>query len=603
MIFIQFPYILNHLLFIADPGTLTIWGILACMLFFAFRFFRSALNSANHKSESLRTEIDAMRQQMDSMAKNETAAIDNAQREGAAKSKLLSAISHEVRTPMNGIMGMAALLKETTLTTEQKDYTETIIRSGKILLDKVNEILIQDLLESSKSDAISSEPDYKTIELIPCIEETLELFSKKSAQAGISLLYKINTGTPSSFISDEKRIRKILVNLIDNAVAVNHGGNIILQFETNKRETPGDYQLYINVIDEGPGIPAHMLQTIFSQTLPTDYSTRNREKNKGLGLLICKKLVEQMGGSIQVKNNTDKGCTFTVSLPVVTPVSASNNAQGYSMKGFEGEQVLIVSENDTASSIYANWLEQWGLVTVTVNNLKQAAELLTQVKYRLAIIDPVVVENADIIETGKTLSEKFPKLKQIILVTTDDSRYKEMEGASVTFLRKPLQQHAFFDAVLTQFRHDEQQPATTQRANKLSEQFVSDYPLRILIAEDNEVNQKWTSKILKKLGYTATIAENGKIVLDKVSVDNYDLILMDVQMPEMDGLEATRMIRVCLEKQPVIIAMTANVMHGDRQACIQAGMDDYISKPVELSALVNMLEKWGTRINEKKLQS
>jgi CheY-like chemotaxis protein len=189
----------------------------------------------------------------------------------------------------------------------------------------------------------------------------------------------------------------------------------------------------------------------------------------------------------------------------------------------------------------------------------------------------------------------------ILLNPANDERYKKHADLFGAVLNKPVKQHVLFDNILSEFRHKDKDVIHEKVAtNKLSNDFSKQYPLRILIAEDNPINQKWTTKILSKLGYESQVAENGKEVLEVVSHEQYDLILMDVQMPEMDGLEATRMIRLCLQSQPVIIAMTANVMHGDRQACMQAGMNDYISKPVELNELVNMLEKWGLMIKEKR---
>ncbi|MBS1609493.1 MAG: response regulator [Bacteroidetes bacterium] len=591
--------LLHSLLFVPDAGKLALWGIIFCMLFFAFRFFLSSLRSANNRAATLETELNSMQQQMDYITRMENEAKEEAEKEGKAKGKLLSTISHEVRTPMNGILGMAALLKETTLNAEQKEYTDTIISSGQILLSKVNEILVQDLLESSKTDALSAEPELKVLDIISCIEEVMEMFSRSAADFKNNLLYRVQEGTSTRFISDEKRIRKILINLVENAVAATREGDVIVKIREDKK--PGNHPfMIIEVSDTGSGISPELMDRLFISNLPQDYSTRYREKNKGLGLIICKKLAEQLGGGITARNNTEGGATFIVTIPVSLVAGAVDNGNKYTMKGFEGAQVLVIASDAAAASVYCEWLEQWGLLAACAGTVSQAIETLSQAQYNLAIIDSTD-RGLPGLSIPDELMNRFPSLPQLVLISAIDESYKQPPGVPVIALRKPLKQHSFFDAVLTQFRHQETKNSVSPvTAGRLSEEFVRNYPLRILVAEDNEVNQKWTTKILKKLGYTPVIAENGKIVLDKISHEVFDLILMDVQMPEMDGLEATRMIRVCLEKQPVIIAMTANVMHGDRQACIQAGMDDYISKPVELPALVSMLEKWALLINERK---
>lgn len=266
----------------------------------------------------------------------------------------------------------------------------------------------------------------------------------------------------------------------------------------------------------------------------------------------------------------------------------------------EGKNVLIVDDNLTAGNILKNQLEHWKLLPVLAASGKDALEVLSQVAFDLVITDLNMPEMDGILLT-QFIRKQYPKIPVILLNTPNDERHKKHAELFGAVLDKPVKQHILFDNILSEFRHKDKTVIHEKvTINKLSEDFSKQYPLQILIAEDNPINQKWTTKILSRLGYQTVIAENGKEVLEVVSNEQYDLILMDVQMPEMDGLEATRMIRLCLQTQPVIIAMTANVMHGDRQACMQAGMDDYISKPVELNELVNMLEKWASLIKEKR---
>lgn len=263
---------------------------------------------------------------------------------------------------------------------------------------------------------------------------------------------------------------------------------------------------------------------------------------------------------------------------------------------------MIVNNNVTAAAILKDQLQLWKLEAVVVANADEALQIIAEQHFSLVITE-MNLPGLNGIQLAARIKTTSPNLPFILLNALNDDRYKEYETlpGEMTVLNKPIKQHHLFDHILSIFRDKKTGQMQDMSVKKLSTGFAKQYPLNILIAEDNPVNQKWATKILSKLGYCADIADNGHIALDMVSNKTYDLILMDVQMPEMDGLEATKMIRVCLDKQPVILAMTANVMHGDRIACMNAGMDDYISKPVQLGELVNMLEKWASMITEKKL--
>jgi CheY-like chemotaxis protein len=321
-----------------------------------------------------------------------------------------------------------------------------------------------------------------------------------------------------------------------------------------------------------------------------------------LGLAIAKKLIEEMGGEIRTMSKTGIADNFIFNIPFGPAIHAVDNTTGYTMKGFEDNRVLIVNSSITASGILKKQLQQWSLLSVNAGSGKEALEILATQYFSMVIL-AIEMPDMDGIELAKLIKNKYPDLPLLLLNPLKDERYKQHEEifGELVILNKPVKQHVLFDNILTTLRRVKNGNETQEFSiKKLSADFARQYPLRILIAEDNPVNQKWATKILSKMGYEATIAENGHIALELVGQSAYDLILMDVQMPEMDGIEATKMIRVCLQKQPVIIAMTANVMHGDRQACMQAGMDDYISKPVELGELVCMLEKWAAVIQERK---
>ena len=587
-------YILDS---IPASGKIFIAAIFFCMFVVVWHFFRSKLTSSRNRIAALDLQVQGLQTQLEYVAAREQAAMAEADQTGKAKSQLLSSLSHEIRTPMNGVLGMATLLKETELNTEQQEYADTIISSGNILLNKLNEILINDVISHSKMDALQGDPDQKNVDLRNCVEEVLDVFGSKANN--IELLYEIDLDVPSHILTDNKRLQRVLINLVENAVKATKQGEVFLGIHNGKDETSGKPLLEFEVVDTGTGIAKEIEGKLFTGILPENYSTRNNSGAKGFGLVICRKIVEQLGGQIHFARAEKGGARFWFTIPLLSAVQSQAAAAGYAMVGFEDKQVLIVNPDVKAAAILKNQLEQWKLIPAIAASGVQALEILSQVSFSVVI---TCVDTPDMngIVLAQTIRNQYPQTPVLLLNAVNDDRYKPYKEYFGAVINKPVRQHQLFDSVLSLLRHsDKDANPDNHAAKKLSENFSQRFPLRILVAEDNPVNQKWTIKILSKMGYQAVIAENGKMVLEIVGHEDFDLILMDVQMPEMDGLEATKMIRLCNDKQPVIIAMTANVMHGDRQACIQAGMDDYISKPVELAALVDMLEKWALVIRER----
>jgi len=587
-------YILDS---IPASGKIFIAAIFFCMFVVVWHFFRSKLTSSRNRIAALDLQVQGLQTQLEYVAAREQAAMAEADQTGKAKSQLLSSLSHEIRTPMNGVLGMATLLKETELNTEQQEYADTIISSGNILLNKLNEILINDVISHSKMDALQGDPDQKNVDLRNCVEEVLDVFGSKANN--IELLYEIDLDVPSHILTDNKRLQRVLINLVENAVKATKQGEVFVGVHNAKDETSGKPLLEFEVVDTGTGIAKEIEGKLFTGILPENYSTRNNSGAKGFGLVICRKIVEQLGGQIHFARAEKGGARFWFTIPLLSAVQSQAAAAGYAMVGFEDKQVLIVNPDVKAAAILKNQLEQWKLIPAIAASGVQALEILSQVSFSVVI---TCVDTPDMngIVLAQTIRNQYPQTPVLLLNAVNDDRYKPYKEYFGAVINKPVRQHQLFDSVLSLLRHsDKDANPDNHAAKKLSENFSQRFPLRILVAEDNPVNQKWTIKILSKMGYQAVIAENGKMVLEIVGHEDFDLILMDVQMPEMDGLEATKMIRLCNDKQPVIIAMTANVMHGDRQACIQAGMDDYISKPVELAALVDMLEKWALVIRER----
>lgn len=575
-----------------------ITGTIVLLVIVAFRIIQVSISGIKMRNRELLSEVEKLNNQLDLLSEKESKAIREADIAYKAKGKLLSLMSHEIRTPMNGVIGMATLLSATELTAEQHEYASNILDCSKILLTNVNEILINDMLDFSKIDSENTELGKRNFDLRNCIEEVLDMFGGRAADGGSELNYQIDANVPIQVVGDYKKLQQILINLVENAVKFTQSGDISIKV-TLVDDSNGMVNLGFAVQDTGTGIASEKLRELFNPALPANYSTKTKEVSKGFGLLICKRLIGRMGGQISVESVVNKGSVFSFNIITEPSQQVTSDFTNNNMQKFEGRQVLLVDDNINSSKILNYRMEQWKLLPVIANSGKHALEILSQVSVDLVIVDLLMPE-MDGIQLSQTIKLLYPKTPIILLNQVHDERYKDQAGIFNAVLNKPVRYQKLYDAILTQFRHTGEAAGDKITLNQVSANFSKQYPLRILVAEDNPVNQKWIKKILSKIGYECEIVENGKVVLEKVSHEHFDLILMDVQMPEMDGMEATRMIRVCLENQPVIIAMTANVMQGDREECMQSGMNDYISKPVELNELLSMLEKWALSIIEQK---
>lgn len=571
--------------------------IITAMAFLLWRFYLSSVASYKNRILALSLQVKDMQQHLEYANHEETKARADATRAAATRDKLLTSLSHEIRTPMNGILGMAVLLEETELNTEQRDYIDTIISSGKILLNKVDEVMATEMLEQSKINSHINEVETKHTDLHNCIEEVIGKFATKAAAMNKELLYEIDAAVPMQVLTDTKRLQQVLTNLVENILPAEKQQVYICAQVLKYNNTDRPPALGFTVATEtlGSSVQAEELLHVGDE-LPDNHPATTNDQT--LGLSISKKLVAEMRGEIRSVHGDDTAFIFSIPLEAV-PVQFTAT-EGYSMKDFEGKPVLIVNSNETAAAVLKNKLQQWKLHPVVVSNGEQALRIIPVQTFNLVITD-MDLNGINGMELASDIRKVNPSLPLLLLNSINNQvSSQEAMAARIKLLQKPLKQHILFDNILSSLRNKKMGQAQEISVKDLSSAFAKKYPLRILVAEDNPVNQKWAVKILGKLGYQPDIAENGHGVLDMVGKTTYDLVLMDVQMPQMDGLEATKMIRVCLNKQPVIIAMTANVMHGDRMACMQAGMDDYISKPVQLVELLNMLEKWALVITEKK---
>jgi signal transduction histidine kinase/DNA-binding response OmpR family regulator len=578
---------------------LSIWWFIgalgAFMIFILYQFYIVRLHASESRIEVLENEIEDLNMKLEKTVLKEQKTNKEAEQIRQLKQQLLSVISHEIRTPMNGVMGMSLLLTDTSLTNEQEEYVNTIRSCSESLLTTVNNLLVNDMLDFSKLQQEGNQLEYKNFDLRDSIEEVLEIFAEKTGKAGVDLVYDLDKDVPEQIIGDSKRLRQVIMNLVENAVKFTHQGEIFLGVHYTQHKEGYPPELNFEVRDTGTGIAKDRLKKIF-KGIPGKEFQKGTEIESGLGLVICKKLVELMGGNIEVKSEEGQGTCFSFTIPLTPSMKSTRQHARYdSMIHLAGKHVLIVDNNVTLRTMLMKQMKAWKMVPVPADSASQALEILSQQHGFDLVLTDIYMPETDGLQLTKSIHKQYPALPVIGLNPAGDTRYNEEPGLFSSIITKPIRQHMLRDKVLDIFT-----PATIHTENSLSAIFAEQYPLRILVAEDNPVNQKIATKILKKLGYEPAVANHGKEVMEMISHEQFDIILMDVQMPQMNGLEATRMIRTCLEIQPVIIALTANAMHGDRDECMQAGMDDYMSKPIELKELLSQLEKWGQVISNRR---
>ncbi len=592
-----FLVILHHVII------LSIWQALwfkicalVAVIIGALIFHKVRISALKVEKGELQRKLDERIELLNYATERERKARDEAELANKTKSEILAKISREIRTPMNGVIGMASLLRETTLSSEQKEYSETIRSCGEGLLTVINDILLDDVLAYSKVESGTVGIDHKDFDLGNSIEEILEVFGSKAANAGVELVYQMSPDVPQHIIGDSTRFRQVLMNLVENAVKFTSHGEILIKVEKSTLKAADAVVFEVEVTDTGVGISPERLQMLSNEV--ADKNAVGVQKGSGLGLVICKRLVGLMGGQIELTSIIGKGTTvkFTITAKV-SPLTSRANVFN-DMVGVEGKQILVVEDNLTNSRAIKLRLEQWKLIPTVAASGEQAIEILSMKSDFDLVLTDMQMPGMDGIDLARAIQQRHSHIPVILLAMEGDESYNKSPEFFSSMISKPIKQHMLSKHILSGLR--QVKVATEDNSHKLSTDFAKKYPLKILIAEDNRVNQKLAMRVLGKLGYNPDIAQDGKEVLEEVSQLNYDLILMDVQMPEMDGLEATRMIRLCLSVQPIIVAMTANTMQGDREECLRAGMDDYISKPVHINELVIILEKWALQVKAKQ---
>ena len=557
-----------------SPDGTTVWF----GLFTDISTLQEARASAENLNRQLEVAVDEARR-----------ATSEAVQASLAKSQFLAMMSHEIRTPMNGVIGMTSLLLDTSLTDEQREFTEIIRNSGENLLT-----LINDILDFSKIESGRLELEREDFNLRDCVEGTLEILAPRAAGKGIDLVYEIAEDAPTHFRGDTTRIRQILINLAGNAIKFTDSGEVDVTVECQTLGEKG-YELLFAVRDTGIGIPKAAQAKLFSCFTQVDASTTRKYGGTGLGLAISKRLTELMGGRVWLESEQNIGSTFYFSV-IVGPATREELPSGaQTWPQLSGKRVMVVDDNATSLGILTRMLSKWGL---RVFQFKSPEEALIRIGFGeifdVAIID-LQMPDMDGIQLAHEV-RKLPRGARLPLLLLSPFGQTALPADSEVFqarLSKPAKTSQLFDALSRLLSAKKPSPASpaAKALSAVPHSFPSE---KILLAEDNVVNQKVAVTMLARIGCHADVVANGLEVIAALQRQKYDIVLMDMQMPEMDGVEATRQIYRTIpsrDQRPWIIALTANAMEGDREVCLASGMNDYLSKPLKAGDLAAALER------------